>query len=136
MAKYVDGFVIPLKKKNLKAYQKMAQIGCNVWMKYGALDYYECVGANISQAWGTNFQKTYKLKSDETLIFAFVTYKSKKHRDAVNSKVHKDAQMNAENYDADVFDMKRFSAGEFEVIVKATPKQKAGPKKTAKKAKR
>lgn len=132
MAQYVDGFVIPVKKKNIGKYQKMAQMGCNVWMKYGALDYYECVGANLNQPWGKNFKKVYKLKSDETLIFAYVIYKSKTHRDKVNGKVMKDAQMNADQYES-LFDMKRFSAGEFTVIVKATARQKAGPKKSAKK---
>ena len=119
MARYVDGFVIPIKKKNLKKYEKMAKIGRNVWMKHGALDYYECVSAKIDQAWGTNFKKVYKVKSDELLIFAYIVYKSKAHRDAVNKKVMADAKMNAENYEEGIFDMKRFSAGEFKVLVRA-----------------
>jgi uncharacterized protein YbaA (DUF1428 family) len=68
MGKCVDGYIIPLKKKKLKAYKKMALIGRKVWMKYGALDYYECVGAKLENEWGLSFKKLCKLKSDETVI--------------------------------------------------------------------
>lgn len=116
MARYVDGFVIPLKKKNLKKYKKMAQLGKKIWMKHGALDYYECVGDDIKVPYGTPFSKAYKLKADETLIFAFVVYKSKAHRKQVNKKVHSDTSMQGGQYE-DVFDMKRFSVGGFKVLV-------------------
>lgn len=119
MGRYVDGFVIPIKKKNLKEYKKMATIGCKVWMKHGALDYYECEGAVIENTWGLPFSKVYKLKKDETIIFAFVVYKSKAHRDSVTKKVHKDPLMNPENFKTMPFDMKRFSTGEFKVLVKS-----------------
>lgn len=118
MAKYVDGFIIPIKKNKLKAYKKMATIGRNVWMKYGALDYYECVGAKLDNEWGIPFAKLCKLKPDETVIFAFVTYKSKAHRDQVTAKVHKDPQMQPENFKGEMpFDMKRYTTGEFKSIV-------------------
>lgn len=117
MARYVDGFVIPIKKKNVKAYKKMAQIGCKVWMEHGALDYYECEGAKLDSPWGLPFSKMCKLKKDETVIFAFVIYKSKAHRNAVTKKVHADPRMQPENFTTMPFDMKRFSVGEFSVMV-------------------
>lgn len=119
MARYVDGYVIPIKKKNVAAYKKMAKLGCKVWMEHGALDYYECEGAKLDQPWGIPFPKVFKMKKDETLIFAFVVYKSKSHRDSVNKKVMKDPRMAPENFKSMPFDMKRFTTGEFKVIVNA-----------------
>lgn len=114
--RYVDGFVIPIKKSKVKAYKKMAMMGKKAWMKHGALDYYECIGAKFQKEWGTTFTKQYKLKSDETLIFAFIVYKSKAHRDQVNKKVHKEfSEMPGEMEMP--FDIKRFTAGEFKVLV-------------------
>ena len=116
MSRYVDGYVIPIKKNKLKAYKKMAILGYKVWMEHGALDYYECVGANLKNNWGLPFPRVYKLKSNETLIFAFIVYKSKAHRDQVNKKVHKDPRMQMENF-VMPFDMKRFTTGEFKTLV-------------------
>jgi uncharacterized protein YbaA (DUF1428 family) len=120
MSKYVDGYIIPIKKKNLKAYKKMATLGCKVWMEYGALDYYECVGDVIDSPWGLPFSKLCKLKKDETIIFAFVIYKSKAHRNSVNKKVMKDPRMSPEKFPIMPFDMKRFSTGMFKVMVQST----------------
>jgi alkaline phosphatase len=118
MSKYVDGFIIPIKKNKLKAYKKMATIGRKVWMQHGALDYYECVGAKLDNEWGLPFKKLCKLKSDETVIFAFIVYKSKAHRNQVNAKVFKDSRMQPENYKGEMpFDMKRLTSGEFKAIV-------------------
>jgi uncharacterized protein YbaA (DUF1428 family) len=119
MGKYVDGFIIPIKKKNMAAYKKMAKLGCKVWMEYGALDYYECEGAVLNHPWGFPFTKLCKLKPDETVVFAYVVYKSKAHRDSVNKKVMKDPRMKPENFKSMPFDMKRFSTGEFKVMVSA-----------------
>ncbi len=119
MSKYVDGYIIPIKKKNVKAYKKMATIGCKVWMECGALDYYECEGANLNNPWGLPFPKLCKLKRDETVIFAFVIYKSRAHRDSVNKKVMKDPRMAPGNFKTMPFDMKRFSVGGFKVLVNA-----------------
>lgn len=118
MAKYVDGFVIPIKKKNLKAYKKMAALGCKIWMEYGALDYYECVGETLNVPWGWTFPKMCKLKPDETVIFAFVVYKSKAHRKQVVKKVESDPRMKMEGVEMP-FDMKRFAVGGFTVLVQA-----------------
>ncbi len=119
MGRYVDGFIIPLKKKDLKAYQKMAKIGCKVWMEHGALDYYECVGETIDLPYGIPFTKLCKLKPDETVIFAFIIYKSKTHANQVNKKVHSDPRMNPEKFKKMPFDMKRFTAGKFKTIAMA-----------------
>lgn len=116
MSKYVDGYVIPIKKSKVKDYKKMAMVGRKIWMKYGALDYYECVGANLKNQWGIPFTKLCKLKADETVVFAFVVYKSKAHRDRVVKKVHTDPQMQDQNYEMP-FDMKRFTVGEFKTLV-------------------
>ena len=71
MGKYVDGFVIPVKKNKMKAYKKMALVGRKVWMKHGALDYYECVEAKLENEWGLPFNKLCKLKAGETVVFCF-----------------------------------------------------------------
>ena len=116
MAKYVDGFVIPIKKKNIKAYKKMAALGCKIWMEHGALNYYECVGEMLDVKWGLTFPKMCKLRPDETVIFAFITYKSKSHRNQVNKKVEKDPRMDMQGMKMP-FDMKRFAVGGFSVLI-------------------
>ncbi len=116
MSRYVDGFIIPIKKKKIKAYTKMASMGRKIWMKHGALDYYECVASELKNQWGIPFTKLCKLKSDETVIFAYVVYKSKAHRDRVVKKVHSDPIMNDTHYEMP-FDMKRFTTGEFKTLV-------------------
>nr|AGU12021.1 Protein of unknown function DUF1428 [uncultured organism] len=118
MAKYVDGYVIPIKKKNVAKYKKMATIGKNTWMKCGALDYYECVGDRLNVPYGVPFPKLCKLKPDETVIFAFIMYESKAHCNKVNKLVQKEfAAMSGQM--EEMFSMKRFSAGGFKVLVKA-----------------
>jgi uncharacterized protein YbaA (DUF1428 family) len=89
-----------------------------VWMKHGALDYYECIGDDINQKFGIPFKKLCKLKSDETVVFAFIVYKSKADRKRINAKVHKDPLMAPEQFgNVMPFDMKRFSQGGFKAIV-------------------
>jgi uncharacterized protein YbaA (DUF1428 family) len=116
MSRYVDGFVIPIKKKNLVAYKKMAKIGCKVWIQHGALDYYECVGEDLKNLWGIPFTSLCKLKADETVVFSFIVYKSKADRNRVNKKVHQDTRMNSKDFGMP-FDMKRFTTGGFKVLV-------------------
>ena len=115
MGNYVDGYVIPIQKKNMKVYKKIAQKGCNMWMKHGALDYYECEGNDLQVKWGLPFGKLCKLKKDETVIFAFIIYKSKAHRNQVNKKVMKEMDKDMKM----PFDMKRFAVGGFKVLVNA-----------------
>lgn len=124
---YVDGFVIPIKKKNLKAYKKMAQEGAKLWKKHGALEYFECVGDDLNPKMGdekmkiTTFPKLAKLKRDETVWFSFIVFKSKAHRDRVNAKVMKDPSMSPENFKDQPmpFDVKRMAYGGFKAIVEA-----------------
>lgn len=119
MSRYVDGFVIPIKKSKIKAYKKMATMGCKTWMKHGALDYYECVGDDLKMQMGIPFPVMCKLKADETVIFAFVVYKSKAHRNQVNKKVHQEfMKMDQKNF-VMPFDMKKFSTGGFKVLVQS-----------------
>lgn len=119
MARYVDGFIIPIKKKDLIAYKKMATVGCKVWIEHGALDYYECVGDSLESPFGIPFTKLCKLMPNETVIFAFIIYKSKTHAAQVNKKVYSDPRMKPEKFTAIPFDMKRFTAGKFKTLVQA-----------------
>lgn len=119
MANYVDGFIIPIKIKNLKDYKKMAKWGCKVWMKYGALSYYECVIDDYSK-YGLGFKKMCHLKSDETAVFAFIVFKSKAHRNQVNKKVMK--EMSEAEPMKIPFDMKRLSMAGCKVLVNSTQK--------------
>lgn len=119
-ATYVDGFVIVVSNKKMAAYKKMAQLGAKIWKKYGAIDYKECVMDDRAPKGVTlTFPKLIKTKASETVIFSYITYKSKAHRDAVNKKVMSDPAMNDPKYagEAMPFDMKRFSYGGFKVIV-------------------
>lgn len=123
MARYIDGFVIPIKKKKVKDYKKMATLGCKTWMKHGALDYYECTADNLKIPWGTPFNKLCKLKADETVIFAFIVYKSKAHCASVNKKVHKEFEL---KFDADFqmpFDPNRTSVGKFKTLIYASKRK-------------
>lgn len=117
---YVDGFVLPVPKKNVKAYEKIAKLACKVWKDHGALDYCECVGEDLNVKWGVPFPKVIKPKTGETIFFSWIVYKSRKHRDQVNAKVMKDPRL-AKMMDPKKmpFDCKRMSCGGFEVLVKA-----------------
>lgn len=114
MAHYVDGFVIPIRQKDIAAYRKLAAWGCKVWMKHGALNYYECVIDDYSEH-GLGFKKMCKLKRGETAIFAFIVYKSKAHRNQVNKRVM--FEMSKLPMPEMPFDMKRFSMAGCKAIV-------------------
>lgn len=114
--RYVDGFVLPIPKKNLKAYLRMARLGKRLWMKHGALDYMECVGDDLKISWGTTFPKRFKLKPSETVVFAYIVFKSRAHRDRVNAKVMKAMPDGGMGMDMP-FDVKRTAYGGFKVIV-------------------
>lgn len=118
MPTYVDGFVIPLPKKNLAAYKKMARGGARVWKKHGALQYFECVGDDLASKYGLPFPKGIRTKPSETIVFAFIVYKSKKHRDEVNAKVMGDPLM-GKIPKRMPFDPKRMMFGGFKTIVEA-----------------
>ena len=113
---YVDGFVLPVPKKNLKAYIRLARLGEKMWRKHGALDYKECVGDDLQTKWAARFPRTIKLKPGETVVFSFIVYKSRAHRDRVNAKVMKDMMNLALPKDMP-FDLKRMVFGGFKVVV-------------------
>jgi uncharacterized protein YbaA (DUF1428 family) len=114
--RYVDGYVIPVPKKNLKTYTRMAKMGAEMWMKHGALDYKECVGEDLENKWGTTFSKMMRLKPGETVIFSYIVFKSRAHRDSVNGKVMKEMEKMGEIKEMP-FDAKRMVYGGFKVIV-------------------
>lgn len=115
---YVDGFVIPVPKKNVAAYQKMAKKASKIWMEYGALDYKECVSDDVKPGKLTSFPQSVKLKKDEVIIFAYIVYKSRSHRDSVNKKVMADPRLHKMcDPKNPPFDMKRMFWGGFKAIV-------------------
>lgn len=116
---YVDGFVLPIPKKSIAAYRRIATIASKVWRDHGALEYRECVGEDLNVKFGVPFPKQMKTKPGETVVFAWIVYKSRAHRDAVNKKVMKDPRMNMIDPKEMPFDHKRMAWGGFEVIVEA-----------------
>lgn len=119
-ATYTDGFVIPVPKKNLKAYFKMAKLASKVWKDHGAIDYKECVADDLKTQCGLSFLKGVKTKAGETIVFAWITYKSKKHRDSVNAKVMQDPRLAKMcNPKKPSFDFKRMIYGGFKIVVSA-----------------
>lgn len=116
---YVDGFVIAIPKKNLAAYCRMALLGRDVWKEHGALDYKECVLEDAApKGVAMTFAKLAKLKPGETVVFSYVVYKSRAHRDSVNKKVMADPRITGPMEGLKMpFDMKRFSYGGFKAFV-------------------
>ena len=115
---YVDGFVVPVPKKNLAAYRKMARFGAKLWREYGALDYQEHVADDVKVGKWTSFPQSVKLKPDETVVFSWIVYKSRAHRDKVNAKVMKDPRMLGMDPKSMPFDGKRMIWGGFKTFVK------------------
>jgi uncharacterized protein YbaA (DUF1428 family) len=118
MARYVDGFVIPLKKTKLKAYLAMAKVGARIWKEHGALAYAECAADDLKSPCGVGFAKLASLRPGETLVFAFIAYHSRAHRDRVNARVMKDPRMNSAALQGPIpFDAKRMAMGGFKQLV-------------------
>jgi uncharacterized protein YbaA (DUF1428 family) len=115
---YVDGFVVPVPKKSLSAYRRLARKAGKVWREHGALEFRECVADDVKPGKITSFPQSVKLKSDETVVFSWIVYKSRAHRDRVNAKVMKDPRITA-NMDPKSmpFDAKRMFWGGFKVMV-------------------
>jgi uncharacterized protein YbaA (DUF1428 family) len=113
---YVDGFVLPVPKRNLQAYARISKKAGKVWREHGALEYRECVGDDLNAKGMTPFTRQIKLKPGETVVFSWIVYRSRAHRDRVNAKVMKDARMNMD-MDAMPFDVKRMLYGGFKVFV-------------------
>ena len=118
MAHYVDGFVIPLPKKNLNAYRRLAQKAGEVWRDHGALDFKECVGDDLNMKMALSFPRGIKTKPGETVLFSYIVFKWRAHRDRVNAKVMKDPRLaKMMNPKAMPFDVKRMMYGGFKTIV-------------------
>jgi uncharacterized protein YbaA (DUF1428 family) len=118
MAHYVDGFVVPLPRRNLDAYRRMARKAGKIWREHGALEYRECVADDVQMGEVTSFPRSVQLKRGETVVFSWIVFKSRAHRDRVNAKVMKDPRL-ADQMDpkAMPFDGKRMIYGGFNVIV-------------------
>jgi uncharacterized protein YbaA (DUF1428 family) len=118
--RYVDGYVLPVPKKNLRTYRRIAQQAGKIWREHGALEYRECMGEDLKVKWGVPFPKQIKLKPGETVVFSWIVFKSRADRDRVNARVIKDPRL-AAMMDASSmpFDCKRMVYGGFEVMVDA-----------------
>ena len=118
--RYVDGYVLPVPKKNLEAYRRIAKKAAAIWCEHGALEYRECAGEDLAPKWGVPFPKFVRVKPGETVVFAWIVFRSRAHRDKVNAKVMKDPRLEAMMDPKNMpFDHKRMVYGGFEVIVDA-----------------
>jgi len=118
--RYVDGFVLPVLKKNLPAYFRIARIAGKVWREHGALEYRESVGDDLNVKFGVPFPRSTKLKRGETVVFSWIVYKSRAHRDSVNAKVMKDPRLASMCDPKNMpFDCKRMAWGGFKIQVEA-----------------
>jgi uncharacterized protein YbaA (DUF1428 family) len=116
--RYVDGFVLPVPRKKVRAYRDLARKAGKVWRDHGALEYRECVGDDVKVGKLTSFPRSVKLKRGETVFFSWIVYKSRAHRDRVNAKVMKDPRLAAMmDPKAMPFDAKRMIYGGFKVLV-------------------
>ena len=115
---YVDGFVVPVPKKSVGAYRKMALKAGKVWREHGALEYLECVADDVKKGKWTSFPRSVKLKPSETVVFSYIVYKSRSHRDRVLAKVMKDKRIAAMMDPKSMpFDARRMFWGGFKTIV-------------------
>jgi uncharacterized protein YbaA (DUF1428 family) len=115
---YVDGFVVPVPKRKLEAYRRMARKAGKIWREHGALDYKECIADDVKPGKHTSFPQSVKLKPGETVMFSWIVYKSRAHRDRVNAKVMKDTRLKPMmDPKAMPFDGKRMFWGGFKVLV-------------------
>jgi len=115
---YVDGFVLPLPKKNLAAYRSMSRKAGKVWREHGAISYHECIADDVKKGKLTSFPQSVKLKAGETVVFSWIVYKSRRDRDRVNAKVMSDPRLaKMMNSKALPFDGKRMFYGGFKVLI-------------------
>lgn len=116
MGKYVDGFVLPIPRKNLAAYRKLARKAGKIWIEHGALEYVECIEDDVKPGKLTSFPQAVKLKKGEVVFFSYAVYKSRAHRDKVMKKVMADPRLQQE-MNAMPFDGKRMFWGGFKTFV-------------------
>ena len=118
MGRYVDGFVLPIPRRNHAAYVRMSRIAAKVWIEHGALEYHECVADDVKRGKFTSFPRSVKLKPDEVVWFSWIMYKSRAQRDRVNAKVMNDPRMaKYMTSPAMPFDGKRMFYGGFKVMI-------------------
>jgi len=118
--RYVDGYVLPVPKKNLQIYRRMAQKAGRVWRDHGALEFRECAGDDLKVKMGVSFPRRIKAKRGETVFFSWIVFKSRAHRDRVNAKVMKDPRLAKMMDEGPMpFDVKRMVYGGFKVLVDA-----------------
>lgn len=113
---YVDGFIVPVPKKKVAAYKKIATLAGKIWMEHGALSYVEAVADDVKPGKWTSFPQSVKLKKGEVVIFSYITYKSRKSRDAVMKKVMSDKRLKMD-MSTMPFDGKRMIFGGFKTMV-------------------
>jgi uncharacterized protein YbaA (DUF1428 family) len=114
---YVDGFILAVPKKNLVKYRKLAKLAGKVWRQHGATDYKECIADDVAMGKITSFPRSVKQKPSETVIFAWITYKSRADRDRINKKVMADPRLSAMDPKKMPFDAKRMIYGGFKVMI-------------------
>lgn len=117
MSRYVDGFVVPVPKANVEAYRRMAREAGEIWREHGALEFVECVADDVHDGEVTSFPRSVQLREDEVVVFSWITYRSRAHRDEVNEKVMSDARIADMKPEDMPFDGKRLVWGGFETIV-------------------
>ena len=115
---YVDGFVLPVPRKNIDTYKKWAKVAAKVWMEHGAIDYVECMADDVSSGKVTSFPQSVKLKKGEVVFFSWATYKSKADRNRIMKKVMSDPRLTCYSEDNMPFDGMRMFWGGFKPVVK------------------
>lgn len=116
--RYVDGYVLPVPKKNVQAYRRLAEKAGKIWREHGALEYRECTGNDLKVKYGVPFPRLAKAKPGETVVFSWIVFKSRAHRDRVNAKVMKDPRITAMgDHKSMPFDVKRMAYGGFKILV-------------------
>ncbi|MBN8746858.1 Uncharacterised protein [Xylophilus ampelinus] len=116
---YVDGFVVPVPKDKVEAYRQLATTAGQVWREHGALEYRECIADDVQVGELTSFPRSVQLKDDEVVVFAWITYESRQHRDFVNAKVMADPRIAGMDTAGMPFDSKRMIWGGFRTLVQA-----------------
>jgi uncharacterized protein YbaA (DUF1428 family) len=117
MGKYIDGFLLPVPKKNVEAYKQFSENAGKIWREHGALEYIECIGDDVKSGKVTSFPQAVKLEPDETVVFAWIVYESREHRDRVNAAVMSGPRMAGMDPKSFPFDGMRLIWGGFEVFV-------------------
>jgi uncharacterized protein YbaA (DUF1428 family) len=115
--RYVDGYVLPVPKKNVQQYRRIARKAGKIWREHGALEYRECVGDDLNVKFLVPFPRNMKLKRGETVVFAWIMFKSRAHRDRVNAKVMKDPRLAGMDPKRLPFDPRRMAYGGFKTII-------------------